>query len=63
MIEFTFDFGPLHLRFAVAEPEPAEDDGMAAASGGGVYSTHERVDYPLDPEVDTIGFRANKENR
>ena len=57
MIEFTFDLGPLHQRFCLGDAPHPEQEG--AASGGGVYSTHERVDYPLDEAV--IGFRPNKE--
>lgn len=58
MIEFTFEFGPLRIRFAVAEPED-ETEREGAASGGGVYSTVERVDYPLS-DADYIGFRAKE---
>ena len=57
MFEFTLDLGPLHVRFCLGDSgQPDETEG--AASGGGVYSTHERVDYPLDPDAEvTIGFR------
>lgn len=60
MFEFTFDLGPLHLRFSLGDTPQPEQEG--AASGGGVYSTHERVDYPYETEVDVIGFRPSKEN-
>lgn len=58
MIEFTFDLGPLHVRFATT---PAEDETDDDSDGYYVEVTSdtERVDYPLD-EVDTIGFRPTR---